>query len=86
MKYFFELSLRDTDKATGILNDQLSKEFEFHKWADRQRVSDKDKSKLLTMMRQIPEVLAPLFAPRWVDGTLYFSLWEVVIVAKKLLR
>lgn len=62
---------------------QLSKEFEFHEWADRQHVSAADKEKLLEMMRHIPEALQPLFAPRWADGTLYFSLWEAVIVGKK---
>jgi hypothetical protein len=61
---------------------QLGKEFEFHTWADRQHVSDTDKEKLLEMMRNIPEPLEPLFAPRWADGTMYFSLWEAVVVAK----
>tara|TARA_Y100000385_G_scaffold278533_1_gene326903 strand:- start:368 stop:718 length:351 start_codon:yes stop_codon:yes gene_type:complete len=34
MKYFFELSLRDTTKATLILNDQLKKELKLNsiKW------------------------------------------------------
>jgi ubiquinone/menaquinone biosynthesis C-methylase UbiE len=62
---------------------QLSKELEFHDWADRQHASDAVKAKLLEMMRNIPEALQPLFAPRWADGTLYFSLWEAAIVAKK---
>lgn len=62
---------------------ELSKEFEFHEWADRQHVSDANKAKLLEMMRHIPEALQPLFAPRWADGTMYFSLWEAVIVARK---
>lgn len=62
---------------------QLTKEFEFHEWADRQHVSAADKEKLLEMMRHIPEALEPLFAPRWADGTMYFSLWEAVIVGKK---
>lgn len=62
---------------------QFNKEFEFHEWADRQHVSAADKEKLLEMMRHIPEALQPLFAPRWADGTLYFSLWEAVIVGKK---
>lgn len=62
----------------------LTKEFEFHTWADRQRVSPDDKSRLLAMMRALPPALEPLFAPRWADGTLYFSLWEAVIVAHKL--
>jgi ubiquinone/menaquinone biosynthesis C-methylase UbiE len=62
---------------------QLSKEFEFHQWADRQHASPASKEKLLKMMRSIPQALKPLFAPRWADGTLYFSLWEVVMVAKK---
>ncbi len=62
---------------------QLSKEFEFHAWADRQHASETAKEKLLTMMRDIPEALKPLFAPCWADGTMYFSLWEAVIVAQK---
>jgi ubiquinone/menaquinone biosynthesis C-methylase UbiE len=60
---------------------ELSKEFEFHNWADRQHVSEANKEKLLEMMRHIPEALQPLFAPRWADGTMYFSLHEAVIVA-----
>jgi ubiquinone/menaquinone biosynthesis C-methylase UbiE len=62
---------------------QLSKELEFHAWADRQHASEAVKEKLLEMMRNIPAALEPLFVPRWADGTLYFSLWEVVIVAQK---
>lgn len=60
---------------------KLSKELEFHQWADRQNVSDENKKKLLTMMRQIPAELQPLFAPRWTEETMYFSLWEIVLVA-----
>jgi len=62
---------------------QLSKEFEFQAWADRQHVSAADKEKLLEMMGHLPEALIPLFAPRWANDTLYFSLWEVVIVARQ---
>lgn len=61
---------------------QLSKEMEFQQWADRMRVSAENKEKLLEMMRNIPEALQPLFAPRWADETMYFSLWEAVIVAR----
>jgi hypothetical protein len=61
----------------------LSKEFEFHTWADRQHVSDAAKGKLLEMMRDVPEALEPLFAPRWADGTMYFRLWEEVIIARR---
>ena len=62
---------------------QLRKEFEFHAWADRQGASEAVKAELLRMMRHIPEALEPLFAPRWADGTLYFSLWEIVWVGRK---
>ena len=62
---------------------QLSKELEFHTWADRQNVSAENKEKLQAMMRELPEKLTPLFSPRWADSTLYFSLWEVVLVAEK---
>lgn len=61
---------------------QLSKEFEFHKWADRQNVSAADKEKLLEMMKNIPEALTPLFAPRWADGTMYFTLHEAVLIGR----
>jgi ubiquinone/menaquinone biosynthesis C-methylase UbiE len=61
----------------------IMKELEFHDWADRQRVSAADKEKLLAMMQNLPEALQSLFAPRWADGTMYFNLWEVVIVARK---
>jgi len=63
-------------------SQQVSKELEFNAWADRMRVSDEDKEKLLAMMRNLPETLKPLFSPRWADGTMYFSLWEAVIIAK----
>ncbi len=59
----------------------LTKEFEFHTWADRQRVSEADKHHLIKMINRIPESLRPLFKPRKAEGTMYFSLWEVVVVA-----
>ena len=62
---------------------QRTKEFEFHQWADRQHVSPAGKEQLLEMMRNTPAKLTALFRPRWDDGTLYFNLREVVIVAKK---
>lgn len=62
---------------------RLSKELEFHEWADRMRVSDGDKEKLQTMMTNLPDSLRPLFQPRWADETMYFSLWEWVCVAVK---
>jgi ubiquinone/menaquinone biosynthesis C-methylase UbiE len=61
----------------------LTKEFEFHAWADRQRVSADDKQRLLKMMDQIPGELQPLFQPRRDQTTMYFSLWEAVIVASR---
>jgi ubiquinone/menaquinone biosynthesis C-methylase UbiE len=61
----------------------IVKELEFHDWADRQHVTQGDKERLLTMMRNIPEALQPLFDPRWTDETMYFHLWEVVIVARR---
>jgi ubiquinone/menaquinone biosynthesis C-methylase UbiE len=61
---------------------QVSKEMEFHDWADRMRVSAEDKETLLEMMRNIPQPLEPLFMPRWEDDTLYFSLREVVVIAR----
>lgn len=62
---------------------QLSKELEFHLWADRMRVSAENKEKLLEMMRQLPESLGPFLAPRWADDTLYFTLHEAVIIARR---
>lgn len=75
-------AIEDVGLTLGSVH-RLTKELEFHDWADRQQVSAADKQKLLDMMRGIPEALRPLFAPRWADGTMYFSLWEAVIVARK---
>ncbi len=61
----------------------LSKEIEVHEWADRQHVSAANKDKLLEMMRHIPDPLRPSLAPRWASGTLYFTLHEVVLIARK---
>ena len=61
----------------------LEKEFEFHAWADRQRVSDSDKKILLQMMREIPAELKPLMKPRFADNSMYFHLAEVVMIASK---
>jgi ubiquinone/menaquinone biosynthesis C-methylase UbiE len=63
---------------------ELSKELEFHDWADRQHVSEADKEKLLEMMRHIPRALKSLFAPRWTAGTMYFTLHEAVLMARLL--
>jgi ubiquinone/menaquinone biosynthesis C-methylase UbiE len=61
----------------------FSKETEFHQWADRMHVSDADKARLLEMLRTLPATAVPLLAPRFADGTAYFSLWEAVIVARR---
>lgn len=61
----------------------FGKEFEFHDWTNRQHVHPQTKPRLLQMMREIPDVLQPLFKPRWTDSTLFFSLREAVIVASK---
>lgn len=74
--------IEDADLKVEVTRE-LSKELEFHDWADRMKVSAANKEKLLEMMRQIPEALQPLFAPRWAEGTMYFSLWEAVIVARR---
>ncbi len=62
---------------------KFRKEFEFQEWADRQHVSDDDKETLLTMMKHAPARLKHLMEPRWADGTLYFQLQEMVLVATK---
>ena len=62
---------------------KLTKEFEFHQWADRQRCSDRTKQLLLQKIDRIPDPLRPLLRPRRSRDTLYFSLWEAVIVADR---
>ncbi len=72
--------------GAGLIVEQsrrLSKEMEFHEWADRQSVSPGDKERLLDMARAMPAALAPLLAPRWADDSLYFSLWEWVAIARR---
>ena len=69
----------------GLVIEQshkITKEMEFHEWADRQSVGPEDKDKLLEMVRAMPAELAPLLAPRWADQTLYFNLWEWVAIAR----
>lgn len=78
-----EAMLKQAGLNVEVTSPILVKEFEFHEWADRQHVSAEDKDKLLEMMRRVPELLLPLFAPRWADETLYFSLHEVVMVARR---
>ena len=78
LEAMFERAGFTIEKSSQI----IMKELEFQEWADRQRVSAVNKEKLLEMMRNIPEGLQPLFSPRWTDETMYFSLWEVVILAR----
>jgi ubiquinone/menaquinone biosynthesis C-methylase UbiE len=79
-----QLSEMFYDAGFEILHTQLlSKELEFHGWADRQRVSDADKTRLLAMLDEVPELLLPLLQPRKTDQTTYFSLAEAVIIARK---
>jgi len=78
-----EAMLAEAGLQVEASSNLIMKELEFHDWADRQRVSPENKEKLLDMMRRIPAALQPLFAPRWAEDTMYFNLWEVVIVARK---
>ncbi len=74
-------------QATGLKVEcvqQFGKEFEFEDWTNRQKVSAEDKLTLLEMMRTVPEQLREFFQPRWEDGTMYFTLREVVITARKM--
>lgn len=78
--------LRELLAAAGFriaATRELTKEFEFHEWTDRQRVSDADKERLLAMMRDLPGALRPVMAPRWTGGTLYFTLLEAVLLARR---
>ncbi|MFN8543590.1 MAG: class I SAM-dependent methyltransferase [Candidatus Binatia bacterium] len=79
-------SLVDLVESVGLVVDvvrRLTKEFEFHEWADRQHVAAADKDRLLAMARTLPSALVPLLAPRWANGTMFFTLWEAVLVARK---
>jgi ubiquinone/menaquinone biosynthesis C-methylase UbiE len=62
----------------------FSKEFEFEPWADRMHVSPADKARLVAMLRDVLPSARPVLAPRFADGTAYFSLWEAVVVAHRL--
>ena len=85
-RVFSLTQLQSMMKAAGLkveISRQLKKEVEFQDWADRQHVSDADKIKLLEMISRLPSSLRSMLTPRNADGTLYFSLHEAVIVAKK---
>ena len=62
---------------------ELTKEFEFHEWADRQRVPPADKSRLMEMLRRASPGLRDWLRPRWEEQTAHFHLREVVILARK---
>jgi len=79
LEAMFEQAGLQIEKSSQL----LMKDLEFHEWADRQHVSPENKKKLLEMMRNIPAALQPMFNPRWTDETIYFSLWELVIVARR---
>ncbi|MGL5093952.1 MAG: hypothetical protein ACRDD1_00075 [Planctomycetia bacterium] len=59
------------------------KEFEFQEWADRQWVDADGKQALLKMLESLPTELKDFLAPRWTDADVYFTLSEVVLVARK---
>jgi ubiquinone/menaquinone biosynthesis C-methylase UbiE len=78
--------LQSMMKGAGLHADtacQLTKEVEFRDWADRQHVSDNDKGRLIEMIKNMPSPLRSMLAPRYADDTVYFSLLEAVVVAKK---
>ena len=62
---------------------ELTKELEFDTWAARQHVTDVDKQALVDQMRHLPHPLQPLFKPRWENDTMYFTLWEAVMVSSR---
>lgn len=62
----------------------FAKEFAFEPWADRMQVSPADKTTLLAMLRTVPPAARPLLAPRFDGAAAWFSLWETVIVARRL--
>lgn len=63
----------------------FTKEFLFEPWADRMHVSAADKATLVGMLRACPASARPLLAPRFDEsGAAHFSLWESVIVARRL--
>lgn len=61
----------------------LTKEFELNDWADRQKVTAEGKEGLRRMFRGMSDKLKILMKPREADGTIYFTLWEAVLVAHK---
>ena len=69
MKYFFELSLRDTTKATAILNNQLPREFKINsiKWNYSNTFTvDTDLADLLDLEYEIAEILTYCKIEFWV--------------------
>ena len=62
---------------------ELTKEFEFDGWADRQRVTPENKAILINMLRHPSPGLRKWLVPRFEAQGVYFTLREVVIVAHK---
>jgi ubiquinone/menaquinone biosynthesis C-methylase UbiE len=73
-----------TERGFRILTSlELTKEFEFHQWADRQRVTPEDKAILLNELQQASPGLEAWLTPRWGADTFHFNLREIVILAQK---
>ncbi len=78
--------LEEMIRAAGLFvlaTRQLTKELEFNWWTNMQHTSESNKEKLRDMLNNIPHSLKPMLSPRKADDTIYFSLWESVIIARK---
>lgn len=64
--------------------EEFVKEMEFEPWASRMGCTEETKSELRRLLDTAPPGAREFFNPRVVDGKLWFSLREAVLVARKI--
>lgn len=73
-----------TDSGFAIQHaERLPKEMEFGPWVERMGVAPDTADRLETMLTGATPALQAFFQPRRQDGKLYFTLDEILIVARK---
>lgn len=73
-----------TEAGTTVLtSESLEKEMEFDPWADRMGASSELKAELRRWIANVPESVLDWLKPRNDGAKLYFTLHELVLVARK---
>ncbi|MDJ0753016.1 MAG: class I SAM-dependent methyltransferase [Ardenticatenaceae bacterium] len=64
--------------------ETMSKEMDFHPWADRMQVSPENKVRLEVMLRQAPNIVKEFLTPEFSSAKITFRLTEGLIIGQQL--